>query len=107
MVACLLGRLLWLVSRSFERNGFICVLVHVGVMVMCLAIPAKVVEVKDDYASVDFGGGVLRDVNVMLVDTKVGDYVLVHAGYAIQVLSEEEAAETLRLWDEILEAAEA
>lgn len=73
---------------------------------MCLAIPAKVVGVKGDSAHVDFGGGVLRKVNVTLVDARVGDYVLVHAGYAIQVLSEEEAQETLRLWNEILEAAE-
>jgi len=51
---------------------------------------------------VNFGGDVLREVNVALVDVKVGDYVLVHAGYAIQVLSEEEAQETLRLWDELL-----
>ncbi|TET64019.1 HypC/HybG/HupF family hydrogenase formation chaperone [Candidatus Bathyarchaeota archaeon] len=74
---------------------------------MCLAIPAKVADIKDDNARVDFGEGVLRDVNVMLVDVKVGDYVLVHAGYAIQVLSEKEALETLRLWNEILDAAEA
>jgi len=73
---------------------------------MCLAIPAKVVDVKGDEAKVDFGGGVTRNVNVTLVDAKVGDYVLVHAGYAIQVLSEEEAEETLRLWSEILETAE-
>lgn len=74
---------------------------------MCLAIPAKVIEVKNDDARVDFGEGVLREVNVTLVDANVGDYVLVHAGYAIQVLSEEEAQETLRLWNEILDAAEA
>jgi hydrogenase expression/formation protein HypC len=40
---------------------------------------------------------------VTLVSVKVGDYVLVHAGYAIQVLDEQEALETLRLWNEILE----
>jgi hydrogenase expression/formation protein HypC len=71
---------------------------------MCLAIPAKVMSVEGHEARVDFGEGVLRDVNVTLVDAKVGDYVLVHAGYAIQVLSEEEALETLRLWNEVLEA---
>ncbi|MDH5374491.1 MAG: HypC/HybG/HupF family hydrogenase formation chaperone [Candidatus Bathyarchaeota archaeon] len=71
---------------------------------MCLAIPAKVMSIKGDEARVDFGEGVLREVNVTLVDAKVGDYVLVHAGYAIQVLSEEEALETLRLWNEVLEA---
>ena len=71
---------------------------------MCLAIPAKVVNLKEDKAQVDFGEGVLREVNVTLVNAKVGDYVLVHAGYAIQVLSEKEAQETIQLWNEILEA---
>ena len=71
---------------------------------MCLAIPAKVVNLKEDKAKVDFGEGVLREVNVALVNAKVGDYVLVHAGYAIQVLSEKEAQETIQLWNEILEA---
>jgi len=71
---------------------------------MCLAIPAKVVSVKEDKARVDFGEGVLREVNVALVKARVGDYVLVHAGYAIQVLDEKEAEETIRLWNEILEA---
>jgi len=73
---------------------------------MCLAIPAKVMEVSGTKAKVDFGEGVLREVNVSLVEAKVGDYVLVHAGYAIQVLSREEALETLRLWREILEFQE-
>jgi hydrogenase expression/formation protein HypC len=71
---------------------------------MCLAIPAKVVSVRQEKARVDFGEGVLREVNVTLVKAKVGDYVLVHAGYAIQVLDEKEAQETIRLWNEILEA---
>jgi len=73
-------------------------------MIMCLAIPAKVVSVEGDKARVDFGGGVLREVNIALVDVKVDEYVLVHAGYAIEVLSEVEAEETIRLWNEILEA---
>ena len=81
--------------------------IHDSVMTMCLAIPAKVIDIKGDGARVDFGEGVLREVNVTLVDAEVGDYVLVHAGYAIQVLSEEEAQDTLRLWNEILEVAEA
>ncbi|PMB74186.1 HypC/HybG/HupF family hydrogenase formation chaperone [Candidatus Bathyarchaeota archaeon] len=71
---------------------------------MCLAIPAKVMKIQDGKAQVDFGEGVLREVDVTLVNVKIGDYVLVHAGYAIQVLSREEAEETLRLWSEILEA---
>jgi hydrogenase expression/formation protein HypC len=71
---------------------------------MCLAIPAKVISLKQDRAQVDFGEGVSREVNVTLVDAKVGDYVLVHAGYAIQIIDEKEAQETIQLWNEILEA---
>jgi hydrogenase expression/formation protein HypC len=69
---------------------------------MCLAIPARVISVDGDKAQVDFGEGVLREVNVTLVNAKVGDYVLVHAGYAIQLMDEKDALETLRLWNEIL-----
>lgn len=69
---------------------------------MCLAIPAKVIEVQGNVAKVDFGEGVLREVNVMLVNAKIGEYVLVHAGYAIQVIDRKAAEETLQLWNEIL-----
>jgi len=69
---------------------------------MCLAIPAKVLEVEGDIAKVDFGQGIVRDVNVLLVEAHVGEYVLVHAGYAIQTIDKEAAEETLRLWREIL-----
>ena len=69
---------------------------------MCLAIPAKVVEKKGDIAKVDFGGA-MRDVNVSLVDAKVGDYVIVHAGFAIQILDEKDARETLEIFSQILE----
>ena len=69
---------------------------------MCLAIPAKVIKVQGDIAKVDFGEGVLRDVNVMLVNALVGEYVLVHAGYAIQVIDRKAAEETLQLWEELL-----
>lgn len=69
---------------------------------MCLAIPAKVISIKQDKAEVDFGEGVLREANITLVNVKVGDYVLVHAGYAIQVLDEKEAEETLEMWNQIL-----
>ena len=70
---------------------------------LCLAIPAKVLEVNGDVAKVDFGQGVAREVNVMLVDAKVGEYVLVHAGYAIEKLDQKAAEESLQTWREILE----
>jgi hydrogenase expression/formation protein HypC len=70
---------------------------------LCLAIPARVLEVKGDIAMVDFGEGVAREVNVMLVEAEVGEYVLVHAGYAIEKLNQKAAEESLKTWQEILE----
>jgi hydrogenase expression/formation protein HypC len=71
---------------------------------MCLAIPGKVVEIVDaenQIAKVDVGG-VRRNVNIgMLDDTKVGDYVLIHVGFAMTKIDEHEAEETLRLLNEI------
>jgi hydrogenase expression/formation protein HypC len=71
---------------------------------VCLAIPAKILEKKGDHARVDFGDGVVREANISLVNVSVGDHVIVHAGFAIEVLDEKEAMETLRLWQEILSA---
>ena len=73
---------------------------------MCLAIPAKVLEVNGDVAKVDFGQGVAREVNVMLVEAKVGEYVMVHAGYAIETLDQEAAEESLKTWREVVEQSE-
>jgi len=70
---------------------------------LCLAIPAKVLEVKGNIAKVDFGQGVAREVNVMLVDAKIGEYVLVHAGYAIEKLDQKAAQESLDTWRQVLE----
>lgn len=71
---------------------------------MCLAIPAKVIEIEGDMAVVELSG-VTRQASLMLVpETDVGDYVLLHAGFAIQRLDEEEAQETLRLFAEIAAA---
>ncbi len=73
---------------------------------MCLAIPAKIMNINGTKANVDFGQGVFREVNVSLVEAKVGEYVLVHAGYAITVIEETEALETLSLWNSILETSQ-
>jgi hydrogenase expression/formation protein HypC len=70
---------------------------------MCLAFPGRVLSISGDFAKVDFGEGTAREgINVSLVEAKPGQYVLVHAGYAIQVMDEEEARETLAYWREIL-----
>lgn len=75
---------------------------------MCLAIPGKIIELdkKKQTAIVDYGSGTKRKANVSLVQVKLGDYVLVHAGFAIQVLDEKEAQETLELFKEMLSLAE-
>ena len=75
---------------------------------MCLAIPGKIIELdkKKQTATVDYGSGTKRKANVSLVKIKIGDYVLVHAGFAIQVLDEKEALETLSLFKEMLSLQE-
>jgi hydrogenase expression/formation protein HypC len=71
---------------------------------MCLAIPGKIIEMVDaenNIAKVDVGG-VRRNINTgMLDDTKVGDYVLIHVGFAMSKIDEHEAEETLRILKEI------
>ena len=69
---------------------------------MCLAVPLKVLSVKHPVATVDIYG-TTRDVSLLLLpdDVEVGDYVLVHAGFAIQKIDEEAARETLDLLEEM------
>ncbi|OYT28416.1 hydrogenase assembly protein HypC [Thermoplasmatales archaeon ex4572_165] len=71
---------------------------------MCLAIPGKIVEIdkKNQIALVDYGDNTKRKANISLVDVKVGQYVLVHAGFAIQILDPKDAKETLELFKEML-----
>jgi hydrogenase expression/formation protein HypC len=71
---------------------------------MCLAIPGKIVEIVDEaggIAKVEVGG-VRRNVNVALLDAvRVGDYVLIHVGFALSKVDEHEATKTLRLLEEL------
>jgi hydrogenase expression/formation protein HypC len=69
---------------------------------MCLGIPVKITKIDGLKAQIEVGG-TQRSANLQFIsDAKVGDYVLVHAGYAIQKLDEEEAKKTLKLLEEIL-----
>ena len=71
---------------------------------MCLAVPALVKSIEGFEAEVDIGG-VSRRASIMLTpDVKAGDYVLLHTGYAIHVIDEVEALETLSLFREIAES---
>mgnify|MGYP003588953742 CR=1 FL=1 len=69
---------------------------------MCLAIPAQIVELRDgDNAIVDLAG-VRKEISLSLVDNvTVGDYVIVHVGYALNKLDPDEAAKTLQLFAEM------
>ena len=73
---------------------------------MCLAIPAKVLTIDGVEGEVDLSG-ITRRVSLQLVpEVKEGDYVLLHTGYAISVIDEEEAQETLKLFRELGESLE-
>jgi len=68
---------------------------------MCLAVPVQVVSIDGNEAEVEIGG-VKRQVSIMLTpEAKVGDYVLLHTGYAINVIDEAEAQETLKILEEM------
>ena len=71
---------------------------------VCLAIPARVIEIEGRKARADVLGNIRRADLTLLDDVKVGDYVLVHAGFAIQRLEAEDAEETLELFREMGEA---
>ena len=67
---------------------------------MCLAIPSKITQIENEMATIDVDG-VKRSASLMLLeDAAVGDYVIVHAGFAIKKLDEEAAMETIRLLKE-------
>jgi len=73
---------------------------------MCLGVPAKILETSDGAAVVELGG-VRREISVMLIDdVSVGEWVIVHAGFAIEKLSEAAAEQTLALFREIAESDE-
>ena len=71
---------------------------------MCLAVPMRVIEINGDEAIVELGG-VKKKISLGIMEKiSVGDYVVVHAGFAIQKLDEEEAAKTLSLLKQMMEA---
>lgn len=67
---------------------------------MCVAAPGKVTQINGDTAVIDYNGNKVN-ANKGIVDVKIGDYVLVHAGLIIQVLPEDEARNMLELFEEL------
>ena len=73
---------------------------------MCLAIPSKIVEIKEGLGIID-ADGVIRKVSLLLLDeAKVGDYVIVHAGFALHKIDEEAAMESLSILRQALALTE-
>ena len=73
---------------------------------MCLAVPALVLSIDGDYAQVDFGGASKRICVTLLPGLEVGEYVIIHTGYAIERMKPEEAKKTLALFEEMAQMAE-
>ncbi|MCL6093463.1 MAG: HypC/HybG/HupF family hydrogenase formation chaperone [Thermoleophilia bacterium] len=74
---------------------------------MCLAVPAKIIELDNQTAVVEIGGLRKQASLVLLPEASLGDYVLLHAGFAISRLDEAEAMKTLALFDELSDSLEA
>ncbi len=70
---------------------------------MCLSVPAKIVEINGEIARVAVGETIINASLQMLDDVEIGDYVLLHTGFALQKISAADAAETLALFEELEE----
>jgi hydrogenase expression/formation protein HypC len=68
---------------------------------MCLSIPAKIVSINGNIAEVSAGGSIFKAGLHMIENAKVGDYILLHAGFAIQIISKKEADKTIKLFEEM------
>ena len=70
---------------------------------MCLAIPGKILEIDQNSALVDFDGIKQNVIIALIQNPEIGKYVIVHAGYAIEMMNEKEALEAIEQWREIAE----
>lgn len=70
---------------------------------MCLSIPAKIISIDGDKARVSLGGAEYNAALNLVENVRIGDYVLLHSGFAIQVIDEKEAMETMQLLNEVIQ----
>ncbi|OFY63811.1 MAG: hydrogenase assembly protein HypC [Bacteroidetes bacterium RBG_19FT_COMBO_42_7] len=68
---------------------------------MCLSVPAQIIKIEGQMADVSIGGALFKAGLQMVENVRVGDYILLHAGFAIQKISEEDALETIKLLKEM------
>lgn len=69
---------------------------------MCVAAPGRITEINGDIAKADVLGNIC-EANISLVDAKVGDYILIHAGFAIEVVQSDQAQEMISIFEELNE----
>ena len=70
---------------------------------MCLAIPGKILKIDGNSALIDFDGIKQKVIIALIQDPKVGKFVIVHAGYAIEMMDEKDALESIEQWKELAE----
>ena len=70
---------------------------------MCLAIPGKILEISENSALVDFDGIKQKVIIALIQNPEIGKYVIVHAGYAIEMMDEKDALEAIDQWKELAE----
>jgi len=70
---------------------------------MCLAIPGKIVNIDGNSALIDFDGIKQKVIIALIQDPEVGKFVIVHAGYAIEMMDEKDALESIEQWKELAE----
>jgi hydrogenase expression/formation protein HypC len=67
---------------------------------MCVAVPGKIIEINGDIAKVDVMNNIC-EANIKLVDANIGDYILIHAGYALEVMKKDMAKELIDIFEEL------
>lgn len=72
---------------------------------MCLAVPGKILSIENDMAEIDLAGTIRKCSLQFIPEAEVGQYILLHAGFAIQLMDEDEARETLKLLEEMNEVS--
>ena len=70
---------------------------------MCLAVPAEVIEIQDDMATVRVGGALRKASLILVPEAELGDYVILHAGFALHKVDPDEARESLKLLREMVD----
>jgi hydrogenase expression/formation protein HypC len=86
----------------------ILIIIHyqLSIKTMCLAIPGKLIEIREEnglkMGTVDISGALTKACLEYVPEIAIGQYTIVHAGFALKIIDEEEAAESLKLWDELI-----